>query len=93
CNNGHIQDFPFMEWVHQGQPPPGHEGRLRLRAGRSGAGLSGIRIECTCGSSNNMSQVFRFDEETGGALERINCRCLGLRPWLGEYQAGPWLMR
>ena len=24
CPNGHIEDFPFMEWVHGSLPPEGH---------------------------------------------------------------------
>ena len=85
CAHGHIQDFPFMEWVHQKQPP-GPDCQLRLRAGRSSAGLSGITVECNCGQNRTMADVFAFDPGRGGALERIGCRCLGLRPWLGEYQ-------
>jgi hypothetical protein len=85
CAHGHIQDFPFMEWVHQKQPP-GPNCELRLRAGRSSAGLSGITVECSCSQNRSMADVFSFDPEKGGALERIGCRCLGLRPWVGEYQ-------
>lgn len=86
CAHGHIQDFPFMEWVHQKQPHSPNC-QLRLRAGRSSAGLGGITVECNCGQRRSMADVFSFDLEKGGVLERIGCRCLGLRPWLGEYQA------
>lgn len=88
CSDAHIQDFPFMEWVHRDpEKPPRPDCRLRARAGRSSAGLSGMMIECTCKQRRTMSNAFDFDPNQGGALTRINCRCLALRPWLGEYQA------
>ena len=78
CDHGHIQDFPFMNWVHNhncGAP----DCRLRLRAGRSAAGLSGITIQCSCGEKKTMANVFSED-----ALDNVNVFCGGLRPWLGD---------
>lgn len=74
---GHIQDFPFMEWVHRGSSP-GPGCRLRLRAGRSSAGLSGIKIQCSCGQSASMAGAFNE-----GALDKV-AGCCGQRPQLGE---------
>lgn len=87
CDFGHIQDFPFMEWVHR-DTPCGPDCKLRMRAGRSSAGLSGITIECSCGQKRNLGDVFRFDEKEGGPLSKLGCYCKGLRPWLGEVDAG-----
>jgi len=87
CNRGHIEDFPFMHWVHRDPNAPATSNcKLRARAGRSSAGLTGITIECSCGQWRTMGGVFEFDENKGGALERINHRCIGLRPWLGEFE-------
>jgi len=88
CDVGHIQDFPFMEWVHR-ETPAGPDCRLRLRAGRSSAGLSGITIECSCEQKRNLGDVFRFDDKDGGPLSKLGCFCKGLRPWLGEGESGP----
>lgn len=82
CETGHIRDFPFMEWVHRDVPATA-ECRLRLRAGRSSAGLSGITIECSCGQKRNLGDVFRFDRVKGGPLSKIGCVCQGWQPWLG----------
>lgn len=88
CDLGHIQDFPFMEWVHR-EMPAKPDCRLRLRAGRSSAGLSGIAVECSCKQKRSLWDVFRFDEKTGGPLStQIQCTCKGLRPWLGEADEG-----
>jgi Domain of unknown function (DUF1998) len=88
CPGGHIQDFPFMEWVHRGQPV-GSQCRLRLLAGRSSAGLTGIKISCTCSQIRSLGGIFDFNEQRGGALNRIGCDCQGFRPWLGEWENPP----
>src|SRR5436309_9262676 len=88
CPKGHIQDFPFMSWVHRGQPGA-DSCRLRLLAGRSSAGLTGIKITCTCGQSRSLGGIFDFNEQKGGALHRMGCDCVGLRPWLGEWEKPP----
>ncbi len=78
---GHIQDFPFMEWVH-GKSNITAECRLRFSSGRSVASLAGVEIICTCGKTRTMA--FSFNE---GALSKIGIKCSGLRPWLGEFEA------
>jgi hypothetical protein len=83
CPHGHIEDFPFLEWAHRGQPggdPANHN--LRYRAGKSAA-LSGIMIECSCGARQNMGGAFAYEPESGGALHRIGYDCRGDQPWLG----------
>ena len=88
CPQGHIQDFPFREWVHRGQPG-GPQCQLRMLAGRSSAGLTGIRITCTCGQSRSLGGIFDFNDQNGGAFHRIGCDCQGFRPWLGEWENPP----
>jgi|SRR5665213_46368 len=83
CERGHIQDFPFMEWVHKGADPgEGHQ--LRYIPGRSSASLAGIRIECSCGLARSLAGAFDFDANKGGSLHRVGLGCSGHRPWLGE---------
>jgi hypothetical protein len=78
CQKGHIEDFPFMEWVHGGTAPEGQH-NLRLRAGRSSGALSGIEITCSCGAHKTMAGA--FNEKS---LTKIGVNCSGGRPWLGE---------
>jgi hypothetical protein len=78
CPQGHIQDFPFMEWVHGFTPSEGYH-QLRLRAGRSSGALSGIEITCSCGVHKTMAGA--FNEQS---LTKIGVTCSGGRPWLGE---------
>ncbi len=77
CENGHIEDFPFMEWVHRDMPIT-KDCRLRLRAGRSSGALSGIIINCECGAWKTMAGAFNQNP-----LSKI-MKCNGQRPWLGE---------
>ena len=82
CPKGHIEDFPFMEWIHRdGNWDQAH--KLRLLPGRSSASLSGIKVQCNCGKSQTMTGTFNFDSERGGALHRIGYDCSGATPWLG----------
>lgn len=78
CHEGHIQDFPFSEWVHGGTKPEGQHD-LRLRAGRNSGALTGIEITCSCGAYKTMAGA--FNEKS---LTKIGVSCSGDRPWLGE---------
>lgn len=78
CPNGHILDFPFMQWVHSSLQEEGNH-RLRLRAGRSSGALSGIEISCSCGARKTMAGAFNEN-----ALLKRGVTCSGDRPWLGE---------
>jgi Domain of unknown function (DUF1998) len=82
CDRGHIEDFPFTEWVHRGASAA--DCKLRYLAGRSSSMLTGIKIECSCGISKTLAGVFDFDEHSGGALQRIGYECTAGRPWLGS---------
>lgn len=83
CPKGHIEDFPFMEWVHGGEEWDSENHVLRLKPGRNSAGLAGISIECSCGKEANMGTVFNYDVESGGSLHKIGIDCSGSKPWLG----------
>ena len=78
CGRGHIEDFPFMEWVHRDKMRE-DRCRLRLRAGRSASTLSGIQISCNC-DAKPRTLAGAFNE---GSLKNIKS-CSGERPWLGE---------
>jgi hypothetical protein len=78
CEHGHIEDFPFMEWVHR-EEKSNSLCKLRLRTGRNSSSLSGIILNCSCGTdSRTLSGAFN-DNSLKGIKE-----CSGNRPWLGE---------
>ena len=45
CENGHIEDFPFREWI-KCKCADEHVAQLFFKAGRSAASLAGVKIEC-----------------------------------------------
>lgn len=75
CAKGHIGDFPYGRWVHEGRPPDGtHE--LYIEAKGATASLKDILITCSCGRRRTMDKAF---EKT--AFQGI-ASCRGQRPWL-----------
>lgn len=77
CTNGHIQDFPYIRWVHRGESCDSHE--LKVRFKQETGSLAGIEIECTtCGAKRTMAGCM-----TKGTLATsAHCRCQGMKPWL-----------
>ncbi|MBD7949742.1 DUF1998 domain-containing protein [Oerskovia rustica] len=78
CENGHIEDFPYFQWVHRGQDAEeGVEHQLSLRTSGSSSSLASLVVSCSCG-------VRPYDMEgafNAGALQGIR-KCSGSKPWL-----------
>ena len=82
CPKGHIEDFPFMKWIHRdGNWDDTH--KLQILPGSSSSSLSGIRARCSCGKSETMAGTFNYDIRTGGPLHKIGYDCSGGTPWFG----------
>ncbi|MBU1777976.1 MAG: DUF1998 domain-containing protein [Gammaproteobacteria bacterium] len=79
CAKGHIEDFPFMQWVHGDKLYDYENHQLRIQAGRSSSSLSGVLISCSCGASRSMSGSFNIN-----SLSNIGYFCSGHQPWLGK---------
>ena len=81
CRLGHIDDFPYVEWVHGSKECTNPD----LRYGESGrsASLAGITISCkSCKASRSMRGAFSkqsLSEVTG---------CKGSKPWAGKWEGG-----
>lgn len=86
CDQGHIEDFPFLDWVHRDKNPTA-DCKLRFLAGRSSSMLTGIKVECSCGEAKTLAGIFDFDQQSGGALQRIGYQCRASQPWLGHVGA------
>jgi hypothetical protein len=63
CEQGHINDFPWVKWVHrQSKKPICATPTLEFKTGASGAeGLEGLRISCCCGASASLRGAFDKD--------------------------------
>ncbi|HPQ44623.1 MAG TPA: DUF1998 domain-containing protein [Syntrophales bacterium] len=94
CANGHIQDFPWWEWVFQ-RPDPEITGRLRMQTSGS-ASLAGVRILCEEKSaqikileSRTLAGAFNFSPGEGSSLSRLEIYCRGENPALAENHSEP----
>lgn len=90
CDRGHLEDFPWNEWVHK-SVNPGCDGPIYLREAQAG-NLQNSVVSCaTCGERRTMDMAM-----TTGANNRSNLTmlldknpgiefsCSGLKPWLGS---------
>lgn len=78
CENGHMQEFPWFYFVHQGDHVCDRRfPNLSLQEGPTGD-FSDAKVKCNqCGITRRLSEA-RSDK--GG----MNIPCLGKRPWLGN---------
>lgn len=84
CERGHIEDFPFMQWVHRDKRPDYETCRLSWPTGHLYSGRFVSNIRCTCGQEASLKDICSFSSDKGGALSWIGYRCRGNMPWLGE---------
>jgi hypothetical protein len=77
CENGHLDDFPWVEFVHRGQP--GCKARLRLfELGASGE-VSDIELRCeVCEATRRMAAAFASADDDEAQLPP----CRGRQPHL-----------
>lgn len=83
CEYGHLNDFPYHEWVHNNKNgetvPRNRDHRLSLRTTGRSTALRSVVVKCSCGASASLEGAFsRF------AMRDIKVGCGGGRPWLGE---------
>ena len=73
CENGHMDDFPYRQWVHNGDTDC--KGKLRMYSTGYSSTLSDMWVECTqCGAKRSMS----------GATQKENfegMKCHGHHPF------------
>jgi hypothetical protein len=80
CENGHLDDFPWVEFVHKG--PTACKARLRLfELGASGE-VSDLELRCeVCGATRRMAAAFASADEDEAQLPA----CRGRQPHLRKY--------
>lgn len=89
CADGHLDDFPFSQWVHRSLNPTCNR-VLRLKSS-GGGGLEGQTVSCECGKTRSLRGI--TDSRTEGGEERTTLsdrladgediyECPGAKPWL-----------
>jgi hypothetical protein len=80
CPHGHLDDFPWLYYVHGGTEPAGGEHTLRLSERGTTGEAANLFVECSCGKSRPMAQA--LGREAFKALPG----CRGRHPHLGTFE-------
>lgn len=85
CEHGHLNDFPWVKWVHvKAKKPICANPELKFKTGASGTeGLEGLSISCACGASTTLKGAFDKDAfEKADKDQAISLfRCEGGHPF------------
>lgn len=93
CKHGHIDDFPWVKWVHRknrfGEKEVCSHPQLLFKTGSSAtSGLEGVEVECTnCGAKASLFGAFNkdtFEVETKDSKFGADFHCTGRHPWKNE---------
>lgn len=91
CEGGHLQDFPWREWVHR-DPNPTCRGQLKLKS-TGGTTLASQVVHCECGvEPRNLSQVTDAFQTENGTDTHLSSKlapgdrfvCRGRRAWVDD---------
>ena len=92
CDAGHIQDFPWVEWVYQSAAPPQYPPPMRLLS-TGGMTLAGQKVKIDGGPERNLAGITNAspdgsETELSRTLDSREAPflCPGHRPWLGNEQ-------
>ena len=80
CERGHLDDFPWLYYVHGGTEPAGGEHTLRLSERGTTGEAANLFVECSCDKSRPMAQA--LGREAFKALPG----CRGRHPHLGTFE-------
>lgn len=84
CNQGHINDFPWVKWVHRkSEKPICANPSLKFKTGASGTeGLEGLSISCSCGAMATLKGAFDKNgfENLDKEIDANDFRCDGGHP-------------
>ncbi|WP_339815351.1 DUF1998 domain-containing protein [Paenibacillus sp. FSL R5-0928] len=88
CERGHLQDFPWREWVHKQKTPSCKKTMYLVSTG--GGALTSMQVKCECGVEPRMLYgITSANDEGKTELSESLCEdgtvflCQGKRPWLG----------
>ena len=81
CPHGHIDNFPVMQWVHNGTDidPKSREHVVSRRTMGGSTTMGDIVYQCTCGARKSLHGANRPE-----GLNKIGYHCSGRQPWLNR---------
>ena len=85
CQNGHLDDFPWMDYVHGGAPCPAGNPSLKLAERGTAGDAASIYLSCdACKAQINMSGAFTAEFGKKDRKKGFGCACRGRHPHLGN---------
>ena len=85
CEDGHLNDFPWIKWVHaRSKKPICGNPCLKFKTGASGSeGLEGLSIQCSCGAHSTLKDAFdkNIFEKMDKEERTLGFRCEGCHPF------------
>jgi hypothetical protein len=90
CDAGHIQDFPWVEWVYRTSTPPQNPPPMRLHS-TGGMTLAGQKVKVDDGPERTLGGITDASGEVTYLSRNLDSSktpylCPGVRPWLGMEQ-------
>lgn len=89
CTHGHLQDFPWREWVHHSINPTCAQNMSLTSAG--GTTLGNQKVSCECGQSRSLKGILGIEQDGSTYLTNqldsasdIKYLCKGISPQHGE---------
>ena len=90
CSNGHLQDFPWFDWLNSHNNTDCNESTCKLAlVGTGSTAISGVKVKCLTHGSKpvSLAGIFTKSQEANGEPSSIlkdnGIQCLGHQPWLG----------
>lgn len=89
CDAGHIQDFPWSEWVYRTSTPPQNPPPMRLRS-TGGMTIGGLKVKVDGGPERTLVGITSANPDGKDTVlsrtldsSKKPYLCKGHRPWLG----------
>jgi Domain of unknown function (DUF1998) len=86
CDYGHLQDFPWREWVHHSTAPTCDKPLYLYATG--GATLAAQKVKCECGKERNLAGITTATKKgtflSSNLAEGDDYLCQGGIPWHGD---------
>jgi hypothetical protein len=91
CPDGHMQDFPWFDWLnHKANATCSEDDCVLKLTGTGGTSSADVYLQCTkhSGVRASLSKLFNFEKEgqsiTSSSLFEMEISCSGSMPWFGN---------
>ncbi|MFX4815339.1 DUF1998 domain-containing protein [Acinetobacter baumannii] len=89
CNNGHLQDFPWIQWLNSHNNSNCSESCEIALAGTGSTSVADVKVKCLTHQSRSVPLlgIFKIENSNGiitSTLQEKGIMCSGHSPWLGQ---------